>query len=156
MHGRPAPARVVAVHPVVVDEEVDLEELDRDHRRQRLFPRRRGSTRDVARAEERGAHPLAAAQREPLESAGRGTDLGAHGGGGSDAGFQERREPLVDLRASRGEQRFERRAVVSGRAFGHAARIHGRERHFLPRLPPRAVGFLVRSAPLHAGAARIF
>ena len=63
VHARSAATHVVVVHPVVVDEEVRLEELDRDEGHGH---RRRASARLVGRREKHGPDPLSAACREGL------------------------------------------------------------------------------------------
>ena len=107
VHGRAAASHVVLVHPVVVDEEVRMQELDRDGRVESRLEIRRVARRSIPRDDERGAESLASAQAQVPQRAHHVDDFVAVVGGGVHLRVEEARETRVDVAAYRFEKREE-------------------------------------------------
>ena len=140
VHRRSAAPRVVVVHPVVVDEEIALEELDREHRGEaRLPPFFAGRKGLEADRDEGGAHPLSTPKREITRRFGGDPHLAADRGRIDDPRREERSQPLVDAPANVSQQ---------GREGRRAHRVHpidGLSEAPVPRFGTRTVAAAQRA-----------
>ncbi len=120
VHRRPPAAGEVAIHPVVLDEQVGLEQLQRHAGLERGLDRRVGRDAGVGDGEQRRPVPLAPAEREIPRGGGHRGDLGPVLAEGVDAAVPQHREALLDRRADSGEERGKLGAERGERGHGGA------------------------------------
>ena len=121
---RPAPADVVPIHPVVVDEEISLEELHGHAGHHHRVGPARTAIGLVCRREEDRPEALPPAQAEGGGGLGDGFEVARARRERRDLGLEELREAEVDRGLHPLAQAAERRAPALARSFNRSIR-HG-------------------------------
>jgi hypothetical protein len=108
VHRGATAAKIVAIHPVVMDEQIRLQKLEGGARPDRDVLGGTGIDRQIGGHQQRGAQPLAASHGEVAHGADHGDDVGAERLAGGELGLEQRAEACVDGAAHAVEQHQER------------------------------------------------